>query len=701
MKSGLRQFFSVPQNFAALAGVALLAVVVAGAYISLRSVNESLRVERLSLRVIADIEGLQAGLQELDVVQREYLSGAEPTLLARFETLREKVRSHLAELEKRVERPDQRIALPAIQSAVRERLAVIEETMRARRKGPEAAAQIAFPPGRLVLAESARGLTDEFAQRNRRIVAERENDATGEVGFMGRAILAGIVLAGLLLGWSLWAAQGHERARRAAETALQARSRELRLLVDAMPAMIAYVAAGERFLFHNRIYAQWLGIPSSRIDGHPVREVVGREAYAVIEPHLKRALAGEEVHYERQETLSDGRLRELAIVYVPHRGAGGEVLGCYALLTDITDLRNLGRSKSEFVSMMSHEVRTPATAISGALGMLAGGAAGPLPEAASRLIAIAKSNCDRLVRLVDDLLGIEKVEAGEVMFNLRDEDPARLLSVAVATVGPVAAQRGVRVETGAALPGVRVRADGERAIQVLTNVLTNAVQFSPNGAAVRVTLEAREGAVRIAVRDHGPGVSPDFVPRLFEKFSQETAAARGSTGRFGLGLAISRMLVERMGGRIGYEPASGGGSVFWFELPLAGRRKSRELQRILYIEDDESIRKVGTMALETVGGFQVIECASGADAIARAPTLAADLILLDVMMPDLDGPQTLARLRAIPQTAATPVVFLTAAVQSAEVARLRALGAADVLAKPFEPMTLPQKLREIWARSAG
>ena len=387
---------------------------------------------------------------------------------------------------------------------------------------------------------------------------------------MGRAILAGIVLSGLLLGWAFWTGQRQETGRRAAEAALQARSRELRLLVDAMPAMIAYVAADERYQFHNRAYAQWLDVPSARIDGHSVREVVGPETYAVISPHLKQALAGEEVRYERQETLSDGRLRDLDIIYVPHRAAGGKVLGCYALLTDITDLKQLGRLKSEFVAMVSHEIRTPATSINGALGMLAGGAAGPLPEAASRLIGIAKSGCERLVRLVDDLLDIEKVESDEVALHLREEDSARLLSAAVATITPIAAQRQVKIETTPAPAGVRVRADGDRAIQVLSNLLTNAVQFSPDGGVVNVTLATRDGVLRVAVRDHGPGVSPDFVPRLFQKFSQEAAAARGSTGRFGLGLAISRMLAERMGGRVGYEPAPGGGSVFWFELPLAG-----------------------------------------------------------------------------------------------------------------------------------
>jgi CheY-like chemotaxis protein len=125
------------------------------------------------------------------------------------------------------------------------------------------------------------------------------------------------------------------------------------------------------------------------------------------------------------------------------------------------------------------------------------------------------------------------------------------------------------------------------------------------------------------------------------------------------------------------------------------------LRRILYVEDDEPIRAIGMMVLQMVGKFEVVGCASGAEALAQAPAARADLILLDVMMPGMDGPETLAKLRSLPETAATPIVFLTARVQPHEVAELRALGAVEVLAKPFEPMTLPDKLRQIWARCPG
>ena len=564
----VRHHFSLTSSLAELVGIALLAAAVATAYFGMRAVNETLRVERLALGQAAGIEGLQASLKEVEALQREYLMTGEPGLIARFATQREKIRLHLSNMSARFEHSDQRAAMPALEIAVAERLNAIEQTIQERRRsGADGAARLAFEPARVAAAERADELLDQIRKRHQRIVAHREAAAADDLGFLERGMLVGILLAGVLLGWSVRTGFRQEAARRAAEIALQARSRELRLLIDAVPAMIAYVDPGERVLLHNRAYAEWLGMPSARIEGRTLRELLGEQEYAAAGPHVARVLAGETVQYERQHRLDDGSVRELAVAYVPHRSPAGVLLGYYALLTDITELKNLSRVKSEFVSMVSHEVRTPATVIRGALGMLVGGAVGTLPPEAGRLISVAHASCERLVRLVDDIVDIEKIEAGEIALTLRDEDLARLVPLALVAAGPQASQRGVRLQTRGDAPPARVHTDADRAIQVLTNFLTNAIQFSPAGSAIQAGIETRGDWFRVSVRDHGPGVSDDMRPRLFERFSQDPAAARGSTGRFGLGLAISKLLVERLGGRIGYEPAPGGGARFWFELP--------------------------------------------------------------------------------------------------------------------------------------
>ena len=128
---------------------------------------------------------------------------------------------------------------------------------------------------------------------------------------------------------------------------------------------------------------------------------------------------------------------------------------------------------------------------------------------------------------------------------------------------------------------------------------------------------------------------------------------------------------------------------------------AKELKRLLYVEDEADIRTIAITVLEAVGGFAVIPCSSGKQALAAAPAANADLILLDVMMPEMDGPATLKALRDIPQTAQTPVIFMTAKVQASEIRHYKSLGAIEVIAKPFDPMTLSAQINEIWQRCAG
>lgn len=571
----MRATFWPGARLASLVAVGLLVAAVAVAYVGMRGVNETLRLERLARSQLAGITGLQANLADTEALKREYLITGDPGLVARFETQRAKIRQQLADLGERFEHPEQRAAMPALASAIGERLAAVEQTLQERRgtDGKEAT-RLAFMPAQIALSERTEQLLEQVRRRSERLVAQRERAAADDLGFLERGMLAGILLAGALLGWSVRAGARQEAARQAAEAALQSRSRELRLLIDAVPATIAYIDPAQRVVLHNRAFGAALGLPGARIEGRTVRELLGEDEYAAASPYIARALAGEEVQYERQRLGADGSVRDIAVAYVPHRSAAGIVLGYYALITDITALKNLSRLKSEFVSMVSHEVRTPATAIRGALGMLVGGAAGPLPPDAARLVGVANASCERLVRLVDDIVDIERIESGEIALALRDEDLAQLVPLVLVTAAPLAKQRGVRLQSRGDAPAARVHTDANRVTQVLTNLLTNAIQFSPAGGVVDVGIEARNDAFRVFVRDQGPGVSDQMLPRLFRKFAQDPSAARGSTGRFGLGLAISRLLVERLGGTIGYAPARGGGALFWFELPAlrAGQR---------------------------------------------------------------------------------------------------------------------------------
>jgi PAS domain S-box-containing protein len=239
------------------------------------------------------------------------------------------------------------------------------------------------------------------------------------------------------------------------------------------------------------------------------------------------------------------------------------------IMHDITQRREVERLKSEFVSVVSHELRTPLTSIRGSLGLLAGGAAGAFADRAQQLVDIAYRNSISLSALIDDILDVEKAEAGRMTLDFQMQALAPLLSQAIDTNAGYAHQFHVQLELRDEAVGAQVNVDGARLLQVLANLLSNASKFSPSHSRVILTATWREQCVRICVIDHGSGIPPEFKTRIFEKFSQADGSDRRKKGGTGLGLAISRAIVEAMGGAIGFESPANGGTLFFVELPCA------------------------------------------------------------------------------------------------------------------------------------
>lgn len=238
----------------------------------------------------------------------------------------------------------------------------------------------------------------------------------------------------------------------------------------------------------------------------------------------------------------------------------------HGFITDITQRKHLEQMKNEFVSTVSHELRTPLTSIAGSLGLINGEALGPVPNAMREMLSIAQSNSQRLRQLIDDLLDMDKLLAGKMNFIPQQLDIDSFLAECVTSHQGFARQHDVQLTyTGG--PVAQITADPMRLQQVLSNLLSNALKFSPAGSQVLLSAQELGGQIRILVVDQGPGVPAEFVDRLFEKFSQADASDRRQKGGTGLGLAISKELIERMGGCIGFYPRPGGGSVFWVELP--------------------------------------------------------------------------------------------------------------------------------------
>ncbi len=367
-----------------------------------------------------------------------------------------------------------------------------------------------------------------------------------------------------------------------------------------------------------------------------------------------------------------------------------EGLFVLAVVVDITERRRMDRLKDEFVSTVSHELRTPLTSIAGSLGLLVGGAAGELPEAALRLIRIAQSNSQRLVRLINDILDIEKIESGQTVFKFRRMDARALVEQAIDANRGFADGFHVRVRLDAE-PAGEIYVDADRMAQVLTNLLSNAVKFSPPDNEVVVGIEDRDGTIRITFRDHGPGIPDEFRPRIFEKFAQADATSGRKKGGTGLGLSIARQIVLRLGGTIGFEDAPGGGTIFFVELPnwaqIAERATdnggSSRTSRILLCEDDPDIAVALRESLRSLR-FSIDFAHNPADAITRAQAATYALIVVDLDLPD-GGTELIRSLRERPPIYKTPIVALCADETSAKADReASGLNILDWIKKPVD-----------------
>jgi signal transduction histidine kinase len=277
-----------------------------------------------------------------------------------------------------------------------------------------------------------------------------------------------------------------------------------------------------------------------------------------------------------------------------------ESRGLLRALRYAAERKRLERLKDEFVSTVSHELRTPLTSISASLGLLVGKAAGILPEPARRLLEIAHSNSQRLVRLINDILDIEKLESGHVTFDLRRIEVRSLVDRTIETLRGFADDHNVRIRIADASAIAEVRADADRLAQVITNLLSNAVKFSPSGNEVVVTVAKRAEFVRISVRDHGPGIAAGFKPHVFERFAQADATNARRKGGTGLGLSIVKQIVERLGGNAGFADAAGGGTVFYVELPVWGSTAVPKQTETALSEPEASLVELVEEALLTL-----------------------------------------------------------------------------------------------------
>ena len=331
----------------------------------------------------------------------------------------------------------------------------------------------------------------------------------------------------------------------------------------------------------------------------------------------------------------------------------------HGLRDDIRHLKEVERMKTDFVSTVSHELRTPLTAIRGALGLVLAGTTGSVASKTRDLLQIGLQNTERLIRLINDILDVERIESGHLFVRREPCELADILRTTVESLRTVAmeAQVAVLLEIG---EGAVVTGDPDRLVQVFTNLISNAVRFSPRGESVTVSLRTTPTSAVVFVSDRGPGIPLEFRRRIFGKFQQ--ADAPGSAGGAGLGLAIVRAIVERHGGSIRFDSAPGHGTTFIAELPYTAPNPATSSQdqgehRLLVLDDDRDMLSVLRSLCEPLGA--VIAVGSPDEAWRMLTSSTFDAIVIDPGSPRSPGMAIVRRLRTLSAYADVPVLVFS------------------------------------------
>lgn len=354
------------------------------------------------------------------------------------------------------------------------------------------------------------------------------------------------------------------------ERALDEAERLFRQMAESMRDV--FVVAGprfERYFYVSPAYERTFGRPCRELlaDASSIVNSIITEDRKRFHEKMEEARDTGEFNHEFRVRREDV-VRWIWLRTFPVTDEIGVIQRICGIAHDITERKEVERRVSEFNSMVSHELRTPLTSVRSALGLIEGGQTEPVGPNTMELISIARAECDRLVRLINDLLDVKKIEANKLQLNLEDLNPDDIVGVVMSTIRGMAQEGQIRIVPTVIEP-TKFRGDRDRIIQVLTNLVSNAVKFSPPESEVKISAQTvDEEHIKFSVVDHGPGIPEVARGKLFTAFHQVDSSDSRAKGGTGLGLAICKGIVERHGGLIGFDSVASGGSVFWFELPL-------------------------------------------------------------------------------------------------------------------------------------
>lgn len=518
----------------------------------------------LLISVLSDHKDVETG-------QRGYIITGDPDHLAPYVSGLENLETSIPQLETSYRnRPADLAVLRAASQISTEKLKFVSRSVNLMKTGDGDAAVALVRQGQgKRLMDELRGHLNTLLNREVVRLDKLSVDANAAIARFRLAVFSLLFTLVLLLGLATIIVSRMLGARNNALLALEdTSSRRAAILNSAMDGILILNPSGT-IESANAAAQRMFGYSESELDSRDVgmlfadSPALGAVAQHLQAMHLKVGEPGSLREIQGQRATGEQFPTDVAVTVAPL----AEGLRYVAIIRDISDRKRVERLKAEFVSTVSHELRTPLSSIAGSLGLLTGGAGGELGERARRLVDIAQSNATRLVKLINDILDIEKLESGKLVFHNQSVNLPKFLAQVAEENRGFAAKYGSHIELIAGDEPAEVSADPDRLAQVLTNLLSNAIKFSPEGETVRLVLVPGRTHHRICVEDRGPGLSEEFKGRIFERFAQADSSDSRAKGGTGLGLSIVREIVTRLNGQITFADRPGGGTVFTATLP--------------------------------------------------------------------------------------------------------------------------------------
>jgi PAS domain S-box-containing protein len=501
-------------------------------------------------------------------------------------------------------------------------------------------------------------------------------------------------LSGISNGIALGIKRSH------AEQMLEERELLFRTLTEQIQEVFIVAKPNNIFVYVSPAYEEIWGRPRKDIyeDGANIFKGVHPEDVELVRNFAEQTtIQKKSQEVEHRVLRPDGTIRWIWARTFPELNEDGEIETIYSIGHDITERKEAEKRVSEFYSTVSHELRTPLTSIHASLRLIEGGLAGQVSEKVSRLVTIARNESDRLIRLINDILDIRKLEAGRLELKLLEVKVDDLVIGAFAATQGMALERKVKLKHEIMYHG-SIKCDQDRVVQILANFLSNAIKYSPENETVNLDVEKQSNAIRFSVSDVGQGIPESELHKLWGKFQQLDSSDTRQKGGTGLGLAISKGIAEQHGGEVGVVSTVGKGTTFWVELPCTSANprttsqdlKSFALARVLMVEDDEQLTKLVRSMLKKEGfDVEIARTLQEADELLEEFTPRA--IILDVSLPDGNGLEWLKSKQSGETPFAIPTVVLSGVDKNAEL-----FGTAiifDWLIKPVEDKKLERALR--------